>query len=73
MLEELTHICCNKINGYQIDSIVNSLPETKYLFHGFFKNDTISFELQLKRNVFFIVYITVKISLWDIRFYILHW
>ena len=31
--------------GYQIDSIVNSLAETKYLFHGCFKNDTFPFEL----------------------------
>ena len=50
------------MNGYQIISIVNSLPETKYSFLGCFKNDTIPFELQLKRNGFFIVNTTVKIS-----------
>ena len=50
------------MNGYQIISIINSLPETKYSFLGCFKNDTIPFELQLKRNGFFIVNTTVKIS-----------
>ena len=29
------------MNGYQNDSIVNSLDETKYLFHGCLKNDKI--------------------------------
>ena len=50
------------LNEYEIDSILNSLAETKYLFHGYFKNDTICFELHLKRNAFFIVNISVKIS-----------
>ena len=51
------------MNGYQIDSKVISLAETKYLFHGCFKNDTIPSELQYKINVFLIVNTTVKISI----------
>ena len=56
------HIWCDKMNGHQIDSIVNSLAKTKYLFHGYFKNDIIPFELQLKINELFIANTTVKIS-----------
>ena len=42
------------MNGYQIDTIINSLSETKYSYLGCFKNDTIPFKLQLKRNGFFL-------------------
>ena len=50
------------MNGHQIDNIINSLSEIKHLFLGIYKNDTIPFELQSKRNGFFIVNTTVKIS-----------
>ena len=50
------------VNGYQIDSIPNSLTETKYSFNGCFKNDTISFELHPKRNGYLIVSISAEIS-----------
>ena len=43
------------MNGYQINSIINSLHEIKYLFLICFKNGIIPIELQLKRNGFFIV------------------
>ena len=33
------------MNGYQIDTIINCLSETKYSYLGCFKNDTIPFKL----------------------------
>ena len=50
------------MNGYQIYCILDSLVGIKYLFHEFLKNDTIPFELQLKRNGFFIANTSVEIS-----------
>ena len=49
------------MNGYKIDGMLNILAETKYSFHGRFKNDTIPFELQLKKKRFLIANTSVKI------------
>ena len=55
------------MNGYQIDSIRNSLAEVNIHFMDVSKNDRIPSKLQLKINGFNIVNTSVKIS------YMKHW